>query len=119
MKMHAKLQAMFPKLHALGEELKSPSLIQMAVVLKQLPTTEADQYFDREQQSFFDQGKFGPVLKLLNDLIMQLEEEQAAETSQHEWCENEKEQGVNTKTERETNIHALKAKIDELTTKLK
>merc|ERR1719389_568470 len=118
MKMKAKLQAMFPKLHKLGEELNSPSLIQMAVVLKQLPTTEADQYYDREQQSFFDQGKFGPVLKLLNDLIVQLEEEQAAETSQHEWCENEKEGSVNAKTERETKIHELKATIDTLTTTL-
>jgi len=119
MKMKAKLQAMFPKLHKLGEELNSPSLIQMAVVLKQLPTTEADAYYDREQQSFFDQGKFGPVLKLLNDLITQLEEEQAAETSQHEWCEGEKEQGVNTKTERETKLHELKASIDATTTQIK
>merc|ERR1719428_380743 len=119
MKMKAKLQALYPKLHALGEQLHSASLIQMAVVLKQLPTTEADAYYDREPQSFFDQGKFGPVLKLLNDLIVQLEEEQAAETSQHEWCENEKEGGVNTKTERETRIHELKATIDSLTTKLK
>jgi chromosome segregation ATPase len=117
--MHAKLQALFPKLHALGEELKSPSLIQMAVVLKQLPTTEADAYYDREQQSFFDQGKFGPVLKLLNDLIVQLEEEQAAETSQHEWCESEKEGSVSAKTERETHIHELKASIDSLTTQIK
>eukprot|EP00746_Dinoflagellata_sp_MGD_P139963 gnl/MRDRNA2_/MRDRNA2_73299_c0_seq1.p1 gnl/MRDRNA2_/MRDRNA2_73299_c0~~gnl/MRDRNA2_/MRDRNA2_73299_c0_seq1.p1 ORF type:complete len:730 (-),score=275.29 gnl/MRDRNA2_/MRDRNA2_73299_c0_seq1:14-2203(-) len=119
MKLKAKLAAMYPKLHKLGEELKSPSLIQMAVVLKQLPTTEADQYYDREQQTFFDQGKFGPVLKLLNDLIVQLEEEQAAETSQHEWCEGEKEQGVNTKTERETRLHELKASIDSLTTQIK
>jgi hypothetical protein len=119
MRMKAKLEAMYPKLHKLGEELKSPSLIQMAVVLKQLPTTEADAYYDRDQQSFFDQGKFGPVLKLLNDLIVQLEEEQAAETSQHEWCEGEKEQGVNTKTERETRLHELKATIDSLTTSIK
>merc|ERR1719428_667169 len=119
MKMKAKLQALYPKLHALGEQLHSASLIQMAVVLKQLPTTEADAYYDREQQSFFDQGKFGPVLKLLNDLITQLEEEQAAETSQHEWCEGEKEQGVNTKTERETKLHELKASIDATTTQIK
>jgi len=119
MKMKAKLQAMYPKLHKLGEELKSPSLIQMAVVLKQLPAMESDAYYDREQQSFFDQSKFGPVLKLLNDLIVQLEEEQAAETSQHEWCESEKEQGVNTKTERETRLHELKASIDSLTTQIK
>merc|ERR1719231_2003095 len=118
MRMKAKLEAMYPKLHKLGEELKSPSLIQMAVVLKQLPTTEADAYYDREQQSFFDQGKFGPVLKLLNDLIVQLEEEQAAETSQHEWCETEKTNGVTAKTERETKLHELKAKIDTLTTTL-
>merc|ERR1719265_1037239 len=123
--MKAKLQAMYSKLHALGEKFHSPSLIQMATRLKQLsdgqqlPTTEADAYYDREQQSFFDQGKFGPVLKLLNDLITQLEEEQAAETSQHEWCDTEKEQGVSTKTERETRIHELKATIDSLTTNLK
>jgi len=119
LKLKAKLRTIYPRIHKLGEELKSPSLIQMAVVLKQLPTTEADAYYDREQQSFFDQGKFGPVLKLLNDLIVQLEEEQAAETSQHEWCEGEKEQGVATKTERETRLHELKASIDSLTTQIK
>merc|ERR1719159_761132 len=124
-KMKAKLQAMYTKLRDLGEKYHAPALIQMAIALKQLskgrqvPTTEADAYYDREQQSFFDQGKFGPVLKLLNDLITQLEEEQAAETSQHEWCETEKEGGVNAKTERETNIHELKAKIDSLTTNIK
>jgi chromosome segregation ATPase len=121
-KMMARMQTAFSKLRSLGEQYHSPSLIQMATVLKsltkQLPTTEADAYYGREQQSFFDQGKFGPVLKLLNDLIVQLEEEQAAETSQHEWCETEKENSVNLKTERETKIHELKATIDSLTTTL-
>jgi len=121
-KMQAKMLSAFAKLRSIGEQYHAPSLIQMAVVLKsltkQLPTTEADQYYDREQQTFFDQGKFGPVLKLLTDLITQLEEEQAAETSQHEWCENEKEGSVNAKTERETKIHELKASIDSLTTTL-
>merc|ERR1719159_931250 len=123
-KMKAKLQAMYTKLRDLGEKYHAPALIQMAIALKQLskgrqvPVTEADAYYDREQQSFFDNSKFGPVLKLLNDLITQLEEEQAAETSQHEWCESEKEGGVNAKTERETKIHELKATIDELTTTL-
>merc|ERR1719377_386917 len=115
-RMKAKLAQLYPKIESLANDLKSPSLIQMATVLKAM---NRDDYFGTEQQSFYDQGKFGPVLKLLNDLITQLEEEQAAETSQHEWCEGEKEQGVATKTERETKIHELKATIDELTTTLK
>merc|ERR1719379_3042110 len=75
-----------------------------------------DDYFGTEQQTFFDQGKFGPVLKLLNDLIIQLEDEQAAETSQHQWCETEKETSVAAKTEREKRIHELKQSIEEKTT---
>merc|ERR1719326_2384126 len=78
-----------------------------------------DDYFTTEQASFYDNSKFGPVLKLLNDLIVQLEEEQAAETSQHEWCETEKETSVAAKTERETKLHELKASIDSLTTQIK
>merc|ERR1719326_206682 len=75
-----------------------------------------DDYFTTEQASFYDNSKFGPVLKLLNDLIVQLEEEQNAETSQHEWCETEKETSVAAKTERETAMHELKSHIESKST---
>merc|ERR1719409_436729 len=75
-------------------------------------------YMGTEQQSFFDAGAFGPVLKLLSDLIARLEEEQAAETSQHEWCETEKSTSVASKEEREKNIHGLKETIESLTTNI-
>merc|ERR1719359_2625923 len=87
-------------------------------MLVQLVTEIKQDYFETEQQTFFDAGAFAPVLKLLNDLITRLEEEQNAETSQHEWCENEKSSSVAAKTEREKNIHALKATIESLTTQI-
>merc|ERR1719449_480417 len=55
-------------------------------------------------------------MKLLSDLIARLEEEANAETSQHEWCETEKSQGVASQQERERNIHSLKGTIESLTT---
>merc|ERR1719335_1810367 len=90
----------------------------MLVQLVSKITQKFDPYMQDEQKSFYDAGAFGPVLKLLNDLITRLEEEQAAETSQHEWCETEKETSVAAKTEREKNIHALKATIESLTTEI-
>jgi hypothetical protein len=99
------------KIIALGKELKATALVQVATKLQQ-------DYFATEQQSFFDAGSFGPILKLLSDLIAKLEEEAAAETSQHEWCETEKTTSVATKEEREKNIHNLKASIVGLTTNI-
>ena len=49
---------------------------------------------EEDQQSFFKNEKFDPVLNLLKDLITRLEEEQNSETSQHEWCETEKTTAV-------------------------
>merc|ERR1719311_960136 len=71
---------------------------------------------NEEQQSFYKESNFEPVLKFLRDLIFRLEEEQNAETSQHEWCEKEKTTSVDAKTERETTIHALKENIESKTT---
>merc|ERR1719217_1894630 len=71
---------------------------------------------EAEQKSFYDAGAFGPVLKLLSDLIARLEEEAAAETSQHEWCETEKSNSVAAKEDREKNIHEYKGTIEAMTT---
>jgi len=99
------------KLVDLGQELQDP-------ILTQLATTARQDFMATQQQSHFDQGKFGPVLKLLNDLITSLEEEAATETSQHEWCENEKDSSVNAKETREKSVHQLMQTIEALTTNI-
>jgi len=94
-----------------GKAVKSEDLVKMATKLRQ-------DYMGASQQDFYDQSKFGPVLKLLGDLIGRLEAEAAAETSQHEWCETEKESSVKSKEEREKTIHALQGTIEGLTTNI-
>jgi len=113
----AKLKLEAKRLVKLGQEMHSAALIQAATVLKTtVPTQNFDAYMGDQQQTFFDNSAFGPVIKLLNDLITRLEEEAAAETSQHEWCENEKSSGVATQQERETKINQLTPEINTLTT---
>merc|ERR1719316_1918165 len=120
-RMMAKLNKLLPKLTELGTDLNSPSLIQMSTVLRSMSHAmqKFDPYMEDQQKTFFDQGKFGPVLKLLNDLILRLEEEQAAESSQHEWCETEKESSVAAKEEREKTIQDLMMSIDSTSTTIK
>merc|ERR1719428_38604 len=113
----ARIRQEAQKLVALGHQMHSAALIQAATVLKAtVPTQNFDAYMGDQQQTFYDNSAFGPVIKLLNDLITRLEEEAAAETSQHEWCENEKSTGVATQQDRETNIQRLTAEVDQETT---
>merc|ERR1719161_539442 len=102
------------KLIQVGHEMHSMALVRMASKLK----ARFDPYMETQQQDHYDEGSFGPVIKLLSDLIARLEEEQNAETSQHEWCETEKASGVANQQEREKNIHALKSTIESLTTEI-
>merc|ERR1719262_364610 len=51
-------------------------------------------------------------------LITQLEEEQAAETSQHEWCNTEKETGVSAQQDREGALQGLKSSVEAMTTEI-
>merc|ERR1719265_2841866 len=106
-----KVSHQLEKLIGVGKQLKSQALVQMATKLK-------GDYFSTQQQSHYDQGAFGPVLKLLGDLITRLEEEAAAETSQHEWCETEKSTSAAAKAEREKILQTLKASITSLTTEI-
>merc|ERR1719387_1703872 len=87
-------------------------------VLAQVATKVRQDYMATQQQEKFDSSKFGPVLKLLGDLITRLEEEAAAETSQHEWCETEKSTSAAAKAEREKILQTLKASITSLTTEI-
>merc|ERR1719389_919504 len=97
------------RLIQLGEQIKNTELVDLAVKIKQ-------DYMGTEQKQFFDNSGFGPIMELINNLITQLEEEQAAETSQHEWCNTEKETGVAAQQEREGNLEGLKATIEAFTT---
>jgi len=56
------------------------------------------------------------VKNLLHQLITRLEDELAAETSHHDWCQTEKATSAAAKAEREQNIDSLTAEIDSLTT---
>jgi len=112
--VRAKVLQITTKLIQVGREMHSTALVRTASNLK----TRFDPYMDTQQQDHYDEGSFGPVIKLLSDLIGRLEEEQNAETSQHEWCETEKASGVANQQEREKNIHALKGTIESLTTEV-
>merc|ERR1719316_1513055 len=62
----------------------------------------------------FSQDSMEPVKNLLSELIRRLEEEQSAETSHHDWCEEEK--STDAQAEREHQIHGLKEHVDQTTT---
>jgi len=110
-KAGTRLNGALSNLVRLGQEMTQPVLAQLAEQMRQDFMTE-------QREGTFDQGKFGPVLKLLNDLITRLEEEAAAETSQHQWCETEKETSEAAKEEREKIVHQLMATIEALTTNI-
>merc|ERR1719258_783097 len=64
----------------------------------------------------FSQDSMEPVKNLLSELIRRLEEEQSAETSHHDWCEEEKSTSTDAQAEREHQIHGLKEHVDQTTT---
>jgi hypothetical protein len=124
------------KLYSLGEATNSPALIQVAESIKhhtkdkhghrhkhshkhsQAQPDAMGAFMGSEQASFYDASGFGPVMKLLNDLIVRLEQEAAAETSQHEWCDAEKEGSVAQQKEREKITGDLQGTIESLTTSI-
>jgi hypothetical protein len=110
-KVVKKISHQLAKMMALGKELRSESLVKMAQKLK-------DDYMTSDQASFYDAGAFGPVMKLLSDLIARLEEEASAETSQHEWCEAEKNSGKEGQAAREKSLRTLQASVESFTTQI-
>merc|ERR550537_2160726 len=77
-----------------------------------------DGFMETQQAGYFDADAMKPVTDLLKKLIQRLEDELAAETSHHEWCQTEKATSAAAKKEREENIEALTAEISELTTEI-
>jgi predicted nucleic acid-binding Zn-ribbon protein len=99
------------KLRAVGRKFHDASLVQLASSLESRLHSRAGQ-----PAAYFDAKAMDPVKNLLHQLISRLEDELAAETSHHDWCQTEKATSAAAKTERETNIDALTAEIDSLTT---
>merc|ERR1719313_355938 len=70
----------------------------------------------KDPATYFDPKAMDPVKNLLHQLITRLEDELAAETSHHDWCQTEKATSAAAKAEREQNIESLTAEIESLTT---
>jgi chromosome segregation ATPase len=96
-----------------GSQSHSAALVQVGTAMEAQLKNRAGQ-----PQAFFDPEAMAPVTNLLKQLIGRLEDELAAETSHHEWCETEKASSAAAKAEREKNIEELTAEIDQLTTKI-
>jgi len=92
------------KLKILSKKLQSGTLMQVASELAQ-----------RTKGGFSPEG-FEPVKNLLEGLIARLEAEASAETSHHDWCENEKTSSASTQTERTEALKELQGSIERLTT---
>merc|ERR1719194_195331 len=99
------------KLRAVGSTYHENSLVQLAASLENRLHSTA-----RDPAAYFDPAAMDPVKNLLHQLISRLEDELAAETSQHDWCQTEKATSAAAKAERETNIDSLTAEIESLTT---
>lgn len=99
-----RLRSTLASLQLLGKKLGNMALIDAS--LKVL------------HKEALDPDALGPVKKLLGDLIGRLEAENGAETSQHEWCSEEKDTAVARKAEKEKSILSLKASVEAGTTKV-
>jgi len=104
----ARCEGVLAKLFKVGEETQSSALVQIGTAIEQ--RLRWDQHFDP--------AAMDPVKNLLHELIRKLEDELAAETSHHEWCETEKSTSAASKAEREKNIESLTAEIESLNTAL-
>jgi hypothetical protein len=99
------------KLFKVASDTKNAALVQLGSAIESnLKGTS------KQPQAYFDASAMDPVKNLLHEMIVKLEDELAAETSHHEWCETEKATSAAAKLERETNIESLTAEIEALNT---
>merc|ERR1719231_1332109 len=101
------------KLFEVGGQTHNAALVQLGTAIRSQLTVHA-----RQPAAYFDAKAMDPVKNLLHEMIVKLEDELAAETSHHEWCETEKATSAAAKLERETNIESLTAEIEALTTSI-
>jgi len=117
MKTQAKARWAAENLEAAGFNMDSPQLAMIGLALqsRQAPA-EAGALGGIGATGGFSQDSMEPVKNLLSELIRRLEEEQSAETSHHDWCEEEKSTSTDAQAEREHQIHGLKEHVDQTTT---
>merc|ERR1719160_869134 len=99
------------KLFKVASSSHNAALVQLGTAIESNLMSTA-----KQPQAYFDPSAMDPIKNLLREMIVKLEDELAAETSHHEWCQSEKAQSAAAKAEREANIEALTAEIDALTT---
>merc|ERR1719305_867525 len=99
------------KLFKVASDTKNAALVQLGSAIESnLKGTS------KQPQAYFDASAMDPVKNLLHEMIVKLEDELAAETSHHEWCQTEKATSAAAKAEREQNIESLTAEIEALNT---
>merc|ERR1740138_795771 len=99
------------KLFKVASDTKNAALVQLGSAIE-----SNLKGISKQPQAYFDASAMDPVKNLLHEMIVKLEDELAAETSHHEWCETEKSTSAAAKLERETNIESLTAEIEALNT---
>jgi len=117
MKTQAKARRAAENLASAGFNMDSPQLAMIGLALqsRQAPA-EAGALGGIGATGGFSQDSMEPVKNLLSELIRRLEEEQSAESSHHDWCEEEKSTSTDAQAEREHQIHGLKEHVDQTTT---
>jgi len=99
-----------------GFNMDSPQLAMIGLALESRQAPETGALGGIGATGGFSQDSMAPVKNLLSELIRRLEEEQSAETSHHDWCEEEKSTSTDAQAEREHQIHGLKEHVDQTTT---
>lgn len=100
-----------------GFAQESPQIAMITQALNDAQvSTDAGGYMEAQQTQRFSGDSMEPVKNLLRELVRKLEDEMNAETSHHDWCEQEKETSTSAQKDREHQLHTLKEKIDGATT---
>jgi len=115
-KTQVKARRAAENLAAAGFNMDSPQLAMIGLALQSQQAPEAGALGGIGATGGFSQDSMEPVKNLLSELIRRLEEEQSAETSHHDWCEEEKSTSTDAQAEREHQIHGLKEHVDQTTT---
>jgi chromosome segregation ATPase len=99
-----------------GKESPQIAMITQALNDAQAQGSTDGGYMEAQQTQRFSGDGMEPVKNLLRELVRKLEDEMNAETSHHDWCEQEKETSTSSQKDREHQLHTLKEKVDGATT---
>jgi len=104
-----------PRMLSLTQQLQNPDFNipqpALAMITQSLQSRQGG-YMDQERTAGFSGDEMEPVKNLLRELVRKLEDEANAESSHHDWCEEEKAGSVTGQQEREHIIHTMKQKVE-------